>query len=53
MKMKVEYNLVPSLEKEDITCLRGDMRSPVKYFLSTREEKFRIYKRPCYVLFLI
>ena len=50
---KVDYNLATSLEIEDITCQRGDMRSLVKYFFSTWEEKFRISKRPCYVLFLI
>ena len=53
MKTKVDYNLATSLEIEDITCQRGDMRSLVKYFFSTWEEKFRISKRPCYVLFLI
>ena len=47
VKTKVDYNLATSLEIEDITCQRVDMRSLVKYFFSTWEEKFRISKRPC------
>ena len=35
MKTKVDYNLATSLEIEDITCQRADMRSLMKYFFST------------------
>ena len=30
-----------------------NIRERVKYFFSTREEKFRISKRPCNILFII